>query len=332
MIRAFLFIALLHPSLSWAVDPAFFAVVPLDGPPGTSSRDMQVVARGVAEALAADPRVSVVHGDALVRRLTAGKQREIQEARDAFQEGTLLLREGDPDIGLAFLAESLAAHDRAGSAVVRREEMADVAFSLAEALLAVDRDAEARDALAQALRLLPDYLDVRATQVQAELRDLARDIEVELLARPPRVLSAEGARSLAADLQVDHVVHGVVAADGQLTLHLYRPNGDRVHAETRPGPFLARRLGDPWYTSVADRLRAAGLGEPLPPAPDVPMPPPDPVLPPSPPPVPERRRTGPAAALGVTAGVLAAGAATAAVLLTRPVDPQDAWTLQITVR
>ena len=321
-------------------DAPLVAIIPLDGAPGTSSRDMRVVVRGLAEALIEDGRVQVVSGDDLVERLTEGKAQTLQEARDAFAEGQLLMREGDPDIGLAFLAESVAAHGRAGSPVVRREEMADAAFILAKALLAVEDHEAARNALVQALRLLPDYLDTQTEAADPALRELALEIEAELSRRPPRRLSAAGADALAGDIQVDEVIHGVVLADGTVLLTVYR-NGEAVHELRRPGPFRARRLEDPWYDQVARPLADAALGlEPRDLDPTVvteaPDPTPDPVDPdpvdPDPvAPDPAPRGKGARIGLAIAAVAVVGAAATGGTLYTldRRGEPQDAWDLQI---
>lgn len=315
-------------------DAPIVAVVPLDGAPGTSSRDMGVVVRGLTEALRADGRVRVVSGAALVERLTAGKAATLQEARDAFAEGQLLLKEGDPDIGLAFLAEAVSAHGRAGSPVVRREEMADAAFILAKALIEIHDTEGARRALTQSLRLLPDYLDTQTEALDPALRSLALEVERELAARPPRRISADGAQALAQDLQVDRVLHGVVLADGQLSLVLF-DGREAVHTEVRPGPFRARRLEDPWYRDLALPLADAALGlEPR--QTFTPDPPPDPGPAPTPPtpPAPEddgRGGRGGRIALGVAAVLIVGAAATGGTLyaLERRGPPQDAWELQV---
>jgi hypothetical protein len=65
--------------------------VPLDGAPGTSSRDLEVVARGLAQSLGESGEIVVVSDAGLVGRLTTIKQQSLQEARDATTEGTLLL-------------------------------------------------------------------------------------------------------------------------------------------------------------------------------------------------------------------------------------------------
>jgi len=324
-------------------EPLVVAIIPLDGAPGTSSRDMRVVVRGLADALTQDGRVTVVSDEALVARLTQGKAQTLQEARDAFAEGQLLLKEGDPDIGLAFLAEAVAAHGRAGSPVVRREEMADAAFILAKALLAVDDRDGARAALTQALRLLPDYLDTQTEAADPDLRALALEVEATLSRRPPRRLSAAGAQALARDIQVDRVVHGVVLSDGTLSLTVY-DSGEAVHEVKRPGPFRARRLQDPWYDQIALPLADAALGlEPrdldpavvLDPGPEPdpgtadPTPTPDPATPTSP--DRPRGRRGGRVALAIAAVVVVGAAATGGTLyaLERRGEPQDAWDLQI---
>lgn len=305
--------------------PPIVSIVPLDGPPGTSSRDMSVVVRGLAAAMGREGRVVVVSGASLVDRLTTGKQRQLQEARDAFSEGQLMMQEGDPDIGMAFLAEAVSAHERAGSAVARREEMADAAFILAKALLAVGREEEARSALTRALRLLPDYLDTQTEAADPTLRALARQVETDLLERPPQRLSAAGAAALGADLQTDRIVHGYVR-DGKLVLSVF-DGSSRLW--TGAWPFEARRVGDPWYDDVAAEIIAASLGEPSPADAPPPAPPPE-----SPVPAPpdEGGNRGVGLALGVTAGVLAVGAATTAVALTRPRQaPPDAWELRVRI-
>lgn len=313
------------------------AVVPLDGAPGTSSRDMRVVVRGLAEALRRDDRVTVVSGEDLVERLTEGKAATLQEARDAFTEGLLLLKEGDPDIGLSFLAEAVAAHGRAGSPVVRREEMADAAFILAKALLAVGDREGARDALSQALRLLPDYLDTQTEAAEADLRALALEVEKELSSKPPRRLSATGAAALAQDIQVDRVVHGVVMADGSVSFTLFRAETP-VHSEQRGGPFRARRLEDAWYPGLALPLADAALGleprktEPEPGSLAPPPQTPPPVVPA--PPVPDGRgKRGGRVGLAVAAIVVVGAAATGGTLyaLQRRGEPQDAWDLQVVI-
>lgn len=306
------------PPTAAAEDIPVFALVPLDGAPGTSSRDMEVVVRGLTQELTREGDLAVVSGPTLVDQLTAGKQAELQSARDAFTEGQLMLGEGDADIGLAFLSESIKAHGRAGSPVVRREEMANAAFILARALLEVGRDDDARDALTRALRLLPDYLDTQTEAADPALRTLAKQVEADLSGRPPRRLSPRGARTLAQDLQVDGILHGVVLADGTLRLTVFR-DGEAVHVQTVPGPFDAPRLGDPFYAELATPLRLACLGRPLPEAPG-PVPPP-----------PSRAR-GTGIALAITGTILAAGAATAAVIAVQQREgPQESWELDVNV-
>lgn len=301
------------PALAEEPPPTVIAVVPLDGAPGTSSRDLEVVARGLAEAMAADPDLLVVSGPALVGRITTLKQRALQEARDATSEGALLLVEGAPDIGIAFLEEAVAAHDRAGSAVVRRDEMADAAFALAKAWLQTGRDDEAAGVLELALRLSPDYLDIHPDQVDPRLRALARRVETSLADRQPRRLSADGARALAADLDADRIAHGFVLADGSMTIILHGADGAEVAAVRAAGPFAAPRLGDPRYRELTAPLIDAALGRPT-----------------APPPPPARRKGRATAAILVTTAVLAGAGGAAAWAVTRPAGPpRDGWQLQI---
>jgi len=302
--------------LSHAQETPTAIVVPLDGAPGTSSRDLEVVARGIAQSLGESNEIVVVSGAGLVGRLTTLKQQALQQARDATSEGTLLLSEGDPDIGIAFLEEAVAAHDRAGSAVVRREEMADASFALAKAWLQTGREEQAAEVLELALRLVPDYLDVNPDQVDPALRALARRVEGRLMERPPRRLSAAGAQALAADLGGDRLVHGFVLNDGSLTLVVYDAQGQELAVARAAGPFSAPRLGDPRYAELARPLADAILGRETEPAP--------------PPPPARRRRGGLIAAISV--GILGGGAATAAILAARAArDPDQAWALQIRI-
>ncbi|TVQ87351.1 MAG: hypothetical protein EA397_18715 [Deltaproteobacteria bacterium] len=299
--------------------PTVVAIVPLDGVPGTSFRDLEVFVRGLAEAMAVEPQLSVVSGSELVNRLTEGNQRSLLEARDAMTEGVLLLAEGDPDIGISFLEEAVAAHDRAGSAVARREEMADSAFALAKAWLETGKRSEAAEVLALALRLVPDYLDVHPDAIDADLRELAREVEVSLFDRPPRRLSRSGAQKLGDDLQADRLIHGLVQPRGDLSLSLYDPQGNPITTVVQPGPFQAPRLGDPKYESLARPLVAAALGQPHPTIPDEPPPP-------------EKRKRGGAIALGVTLGLVAAGLTTAGILYGQTLQPpKEAWQLQVRV-
>lgn len=305
---------------AWASDndaPPTVAIVPLDGAPGTSSRDLDVVARGLAEAMARSGELVVVSGSSLVDRLTEIKQQTLQEARDATSEGALLLAEGDPDIGIAFLEAAVDAHERAASAVVRRDEMADAAFALARAWLETGRQEQAASVLALALRLVPDYLDVQPEDVGPSLRALARRVEVDLATKPPRRLSTGGARSLQDDLQVDQVVHGFVLSDGSLTLLLYDAKGSPRASSQLEGPFAAPRLGDERYDQLAIPLLDAALGR-------------ESTAPVAPPPPRRSRRT--AATAGVAIGLLAIGGATAAILATRPSrEPVDGWALQVRI-
>ncbi|MFK7929473.1 MAG: hypothetical protein AB8H79_14855 [Myxococcota bacterium] len=332
MMRAILaLVLLLGSTVARAQDdaaPLIVAILPLDGAPGTSSRDMKVFVRGLADAIGRDGRVVVVSGDALVDRLTEGKAAQLLEARDAFTEGQLLLSEGDPDIGLAFLAESVAGHRRAGSAVVRREEMADAAFILAKALLAVGDEDGAKAALTDAIRLLPDYLDTQNEAADPVLRGLALGVEADLLKKPPRRLSAAGAAALASDLQVDRVIHGFVVADGNLSISIFHK--DQVQETLRAAPSaLTLRLGDPLYGALGAPLVDAALGV----APPVvtPIPPVAPIaVPPSVPPVPRSGRAG-RVALGLLIGAVAVGAATGGTLyaVQRRGGPTEAWQLDI---
>ncbi|MFT7520136.1 MAG: hypothetical protein ACI9MC_002280 [Kiritimatiellia bacterium] len=308
------------------------ALVPLDGAPGTSSRDMSVVTAGLARAMGRDGRLVVVAGEGLVQRLTADRVTQLQEARNAFDEGRTMLAEGDPDLGLGFLYEAVAAHERAGSPVVRREEMADAAFVLANALLDTDQTVEAQKMLARSLRLLPDYLDTQIEANHPRLRSLAEAVEAELSSRPPRRLSSTGALALAQDLNVDHVIHGVVLADGSLKLTVWS-SGEARYTLSRPGPFRAPRLSDPSFGEMAGVLVAACLGEEIPelstvePSPEVPVTPPPPP-PPQPPAAP--RKKGGALVAGLITASLAAGGAAAAYVVVRQRGPApEAWQLQL---
>lgn len=295
------------------------AIVPLDGVPGTSFRDLEVVVRGLAEVMSKEPELAIVSGSELVNRLTEGNQRALLEARDAMTEGMILLTEGDPDIGIAFLEEAVAAHDRAGSAVARREEMADSAFALAKAWHDTGKRDEAATVLELALRLVPDYLDVNPDGVDPALRELAREVEASLFDRPPRRLSRTGAQKLGDTLQADRLIHGLVQPGGDLSLTIYDPQGDEIATTVRPGPFAAPRLGDPRYQEMARPLINAALGIATPP----PLPPPSEKDP-------KPKKRGTKVALGITMGAVAAGAVAAGYLIHQSQLPdKPAWDLQV---
>ncbi len=298
------------------------ALLPMDGVPGTDGEAMERFVAGLSSAVAHDGRVSPLMGVALQSRLTEGQEERLGEARDALRKGEELLRDGEADIAVPFLEESIRAHLDSGSAVVRREELARAHATLARALVLQGDEPGARGQLAEAIRLVPDF-ELPALPALAEA---ARE---QLRTRPPRQLSSDGAVVLAVDLAVAFLAHGAVMEDGSVELVVFE-GPEPLHRAHRPGPFAPPLVGDPWYAQLSDEVVAAALHLPVPRPVSTEVAPPqqeDPLLL-APRPAPRRGQW----VLWTATGVVVAGAG-AALFLVEPeaTQPEPTWTLEVQV-
>ena len=169
--------------------PGDVAILPFDAVPGVASRDLDVLERGLAIALRRRTSRLAVRGEALEDRLAAGKRERLKEARAALEEGYTMLAEGDPDIGLVFFEEAIAAHEDVTSMIARRNELADAHYALAKSLTAMGRPQSAQTHLESALRMVPDYLEARDEVPSEAMLTAVRTVERELAQKRPRRLS-----------------------------------------------------------------------------------------------------------------------------------------------
>lgn len=322
--------------LCWAQDTV--ALIPPEAAVGTSSADLELLMRGIGGALRGDRRLDPLYDTDLASRLSEGREERLKEARDALAEGRRMLDTQDADIAMMFLEEAVAAHDDVGSPVARRAEAADAHYALARAYLAL-ADLDQADAhLAETLRLVPDYLETRASITDPSV---AASVQRALAIRkdkPPLRLSEAGAASLGVDLLASFLVHGVVDAAGELRLTIYEGPA-AVHTLTRFAPFDPPPPGDDWYALIAEQIVAACLHKSIPADPKPPLTVSE--LPESPgnavptPTVvsaePERPRKKGAWAIAVVGAVLVGGGVGAAVALTTPApgEPSPVWTLTV---
>lgn len=243
-------LAVLLASVFAAAAPGDVAILPFDAVPGVASRDLDVLERGLAIALRRRTSRPAVRGDALEERLAVGKRERLKEARAALEEGYTMLAEGDPDIGLVFFEEAIAAHEDVTSMIARRNELADAHYALAKSLTAMGRITDAQPHLESALRMVPDYLEARGEVPTEVMLAAVRSVERELAQKRPRRLSYAGALSLRSELSVDHIIHGVIGRSDTFVLHVYPRRGDLVSIPHQL-PAKVPPLGDTWYDDVA---------------------------------------------------------------------------------
>lgn len=275
------------------------ALLPLDALPGASTVELQAMIAALDDALRADGRTRPISGDALTARVEPGHR--LDEARRAAKEGAALLQEGDADLAIVFLEESIQHHRELASEVVRRDEIADVWFALGRASLAVgDRD-RARTELGRAIAVWPDFEETRAGALDADTRGLLAEAGARLRGRSPVRTSPTAASKLSSRLGTTWVVYGGVTDDG-LVLFVQKASALPVVVR-RAGPITASPVT---WTAVASDVVAATLPAPAPKA-TVPAPPqekplaaPPPVVPPTTPKEPRRDpRNGAAATPGL---------------------------------
>ena len=250
------------------------ALLPLDAPPGTSTAELASMIQALDDALRAEGHTTPISGEALAARGDPG--RRLDEARKAAKEGFSLLKEGDADLAIVFLDESIRHHREIASDVVRRDEMADVWFGLGRAALALgDRD-RARTELGRAIAVWPDFEETRTGPLDADTRSLISEAGARLRARSPIRTTPTAASRLSSRLGVGWVVYGGLTDEGLL---LYVQSGSAAPATVRrAGPITPSPVT---WTAVAADVIAAMSAPPVaaPPAPAVP---PDPAPPPAP--------------------------------------------------
>lgn len=246
-----------------AQDHPEVALLPMEATPGVDTVGTQVFNRGIAAAFQHDGRLRPVFDAELEVRITEGREDRLREARDALAEARRMLTTNDTEFAVVFLQEAVEAFRDAGSPVAHREEAADAYYALARAYHDMREPPLSETAMANALRLVPDYMATRADAVTPELVEMASRVTEVLAQQLPRRLSPSGASRLAAELRTPFLVESALEANGELFITLYAGSA-ALHIAERPAPFTPGRVGDPFYRDIADELLAVCFGEPIP--------------------------------------------------------------------
>lgn len=212
-------LALVGPALASSV-----AVLPLDGR-GVSGEQAAAATEVLRDTLGLEG-VEVPLATEVAGALTAGHEEELESARARYAEGRASLTKGRAAEAVRALDESARLHLTAGSSWSRRTELADVAWSLAEARLAVGDSLAAREDLTALATFWPAYAASHPTVKGTAARMLS---EVDSgVARttwaPPDEATLAG---LLGALGTDALVVGSVGGQGAVHLLVYRAGGER---------------------------------------------------------------------------------------------------------
>ncbi len=245
------------------------AVLPLDGR-GVSGEEAAAATEVLRDTLGLEG-LQVPLATALVGALTAGHEDALQSARTRYAEGRAALARARPADAVRALDESARLHITAGSAWTRRTELADVAWSLAEARLAAGDPLAAREDLTALAQFWPAYAASHPVVKGTAARMLA-EVD-EGLARTPWSPPDEGTLSgLLSAAGTDALVVGSVDAGGAVRLLVY--TGEASDEEVTTSVQLpVNPAGLEWEAlagQVAARLRSDTT--PAVPAPAAPVP------------------------------------------------------------
>jgi hypothetical protein len=194
------------------------AVLPLDGR-GVSGEEAAAATEVLRDTLGLEG-LQVPLGTEMAAALTAGHEDALQTARTRYAEGRAALAKARPADAVRVLDESARLHITAGSAWARRIELADVAWSLAEARLAAGDPLAAREDLTALAQFWPAYAASHPAVKGTAARMLA-EVD-EGLARTPWSPPDEGTLAgLLAAAGTDALVLGSVNAGGAVRLLVY---------------------------------------------------------------------------------------------------------------
>jgi hypothetical protein len=202
---------------------ASVAVLPLDGR-GVSGEAAATATDTLRDALGLE-RVDVPFASTVASALASGHEQELESARTKYAEGRSLLSRGKAKEAAAALDESARLHVAAGSSWSRREELADVAWSLAEARLALGDTLGAREDLTALARFWPGYAAGHPAVKGTGARMLA-EVESGVARTPWSPPDAPVVASLFAALDADAIVVGSLSGEGALHLAVYEREGD----------------------------------------------------------------------------------------------------------
>lgn len=138
------------------------ALLPLDGR-GADAATAEDATEALRDALVADGRLDVMLGSPIAEALALGHESDLKKARERFAAGRKAYDGSDASAAIAALTEAIRLHDLAGSAWVRRAELADARWLMALCLLREGRVLDGRAQLVEVAKLWPGYGTSRGT-------------------------------------------------------------------------------------------------------------------------------------------------------------------------
>ncbi len=250
--------------LAGPVFAASLAVLPLDAR-GVSGDEAAAATDTLRDALALE-RLEVSLATAAAAALAAGHEEALEQARTRYAEGRVLFSKGRAKEAVAALDEAARLHLGAGSGWARRSELADVAWSLAEARLSLGDTLLAREDLTALATFWPGYAATHPA-VRGTAAKMLAEVDAGLARTAWAPPDDDTVLGLLSALGTDALVVGVIRADGDVHLLLYKLDGE-AHTVDASVELPVNAAGLDWEElagQLAGQLSAAPVAAAAPP-------------------------------------------------------------------
>lgn len=205
------------------------ALLALDGR-GVDAEVAQDVTSALQDAMVADGRLDVMLAAPIADALGVDHEADLKKARERVAAGRKSYESSATPAAITALTEAIELHRVAGSAWVRRAELADAHWLLALCLLRDGKVLEGRAELEQVARLWPGYGRTRGSGSGVAARVLD-EVEAGLARESWTIPSDEILDGLFRDLEPEWLAVGVVDAAGSVSVHLLERTGNGARVD-----------------------------------------------------------------------------------------------------